>query len=40
MVRIVEVFVTENLNIFGNDNINHRMFFSSIGIGIGNGNVI
>ena len=29
-----------NLHIFGNDNINRRLFCSSIGIGIGNGNGI
>ena len=36
----MEVFVTGTLHIFGNNNINRRMFCSSIGIEIGNGNVI
>ena len=36
----MEVFVTGILFNFGNDNINCRMCFSSIGIVIGNGNIV
>ena len=39
-VLILEVFVMRNLHIFGSDNINRRMYCSSIGIVIGNRNVI
>ena len=37
---IVEVFIMGSLHIFGNDNINRRIFCNNIGIGIGNGNGI
>ena len=36
----MEVFVTGTLHIFGNDNINLRMFCGSNDIEIGNKNVI
>ena len=36
----MEVFVTGELHIFGNDNINHCMYCSGIAMWIGDGNVI
>ena len=38
--RYLEVFVTGTLHCFGNDNSDRRMYCSSIGIVIGNGNII
>ena len=35
-----QIFVTGILYNFGNDTINYRMYFSSIGIEIGDGNII
>ena len=40
MERIVDVCVTGTLHSVGNDNSYRRMCCSSIGIGIGNDNVI